>query len=609
MRLSQRETSMQSPLLNDRDLEFILYEFLDTKSLLQRPRYQEHNKEIFDASLNTAKVIADRYFANHNSKGDEQEPSFDGNQVHLIEETKAAWDAFAEAGFLSAHCDFDSGGMQLPETILRACMCYFSAANAATTGYPFLAIGAGNLLDSFAGAELKQQFLPHMRSGRFAGTMALTEPDQGSSLADIKTQARLASDGNYRLYGQKMFISGGDHNLCDNIVHMVLAKIEGAPPGAKGISLFACPKFLTDADGNPSGRNDVALAGLLHKMGYRNTTSTVLNFGERDGAIAYLIGEPHKGLQYMFQMMNEARIGVGLGAATLAYQGYNVSLDYARQRPQGRHPSNKDPQSKQINLIEHADVKRMLLAQKAYAEGSLAMCLFASSLFEDSKTANDPQARQQAFLLLDLITPVIKSWPSKYGLKANELAIQVLGGSGYIREYPLEQYYRDNRLNPIHEGAEGIHGIDLLGRKLILNQGQGFKLFNQLIHQTLAQAKALEACQVFAGALESALTKLNHTSQVLIGNMAAKTDLSLANASLYLDVFGRVFAAWVWLEQGNIAAKALVRDAETSDSDFYRGKLHCCRYYFDWELVQIYPQLELLERLDTTTTEMRNEWF
>ncbi|WP_438864402.1 acyl-CoA dehydrogenase [Neptunicella sp.] len=601
---------MNQKLLNLRDIEFLLYEFLDTEGLLHRPRYQEHSREIFDATLATACTIAERYFANHNSMGDANEPSFDGQNLTMLPETKEAWDAFAEAGFLAAHYDFEQGGMQLPEVILRACMAYFSAANIATTGYPFLSIGAANLINAFGSEQQKSLFLPPMQAGIYAGTMALTEPGQGSALADIKTTAKLAEDGSYRLFGQKMFISGGDQNITENIVHLVLAKIEGAPAGTKGISLFICPKYLVNDDRTLGQRNDVSLAGLLHKMGYRNTTSTVLNFGEKQGAVAYLIGEPHHGLFYMFQMMNEARIGVGLGAAALGYQGFNCSLNFARERPQGRLPSNKNPQSRQVNIIQHADVRRMLLAQKAYSEGALAMCLYASSLFEDIHTADNQQQRQRAGLILDLITPIVKSWTAKYCLKANELAIQVLGGSGYIREYPVEQYYRDNRLNPIHEGTEAIHGLDLLGRKVIVNNGQGLTLLSNEILTTINKANNLDQTAPLAFALSKALNALNDVTSILSAELAESPDLTLANATVYLDVFGCVVASWIWLRQALKATEALTtKTLHENDHRFYRGKLQAARYYMQWELPKIYHQVALLKGFNQIPYQMQDEWF
>ncbi|KUJ84270.1 acyl-CoA dehydrogenase [Microbulbifer flavimaris] len=600
---------MDTPLLNERDIDFLLYELLDTESLLQRPRYREHSREIFNATLQSARTVAEKHFANHNAKGDANEPHFDGERVHLIPETKQAWDAFAEAGFLAAHCDEEEGGLQLPEVILRTALAYVSAANVASAAYPFLTIGAANLIRSFASDDLKARFLPPMLDGRFSGTMALTEPDQGSALGDLRTTATAAGDGSYRIRGQKMYISGGDHSLTDNIVHMVLARIEGAPAGVRGISLFLVPRNLVDDKGNVGERNDVQLAGLLHKMGYRNTTSTVLSFGEGDGAVGYLVGEPHRGLGYMFQMMNEARIGVGMGATVLGYQGYNHALEYARSRPQGRLPSSRDARSPQVPIIRHGDVRRMLLAQKAYVEGALALCLYASSLHEDQRTAPGAEGRSNAAQLLDLLTPVIKSWPSRYGVVANDIAIQVLGGAGYIREYPLEQLYRDNRLNPIHEGTEGIQGLDLLARKVPAEGLAGYQLLQGAIRQTVMEARDCSSLAGQAGALEKTLQQLDETTLKLMGQLQADPDRGLANATLYLDAFGRVVVAWIWLRQALAAERGLADADSDTERHFYRGKLQAARYFSEWELPQAGPQLTLLSEGNSTPYEMEDAWF
>lgn len=600
---------MTDLLLNERELSFQLYELLNIEALLKRPRYVEHDRAVFDATLDTARQIAADYFAPHNHKGDANEPTFDGERVELIPETKAAWDAFAQAGFLAAHHDYADGGLQLPEVLLRACMAYFNAANIATVAYPFLSIGAANLVKSFASAELRERFLAPMLEGRFSGTMALTEAGQGSALGDLRTSARPMVDGTYRVFGQKMFISGGDHELTGNIVHMVLARIEGAPAGVKGISLFLVPKFLVEADGRIGARNDVALAGLLHKMGYRNTTSTVLSFGEHEGAVGYLVGEAHKGLGYMFQMMNEARIGVGLGAASLAYQSYLHALAYARERPQGRLPSNKDPLAPQVQIIEHTDVRRMLLQQKVYAEGSLALCLYASSLVEDAHSASSERERRDAAELLDLLTPMVKSYPSRYGLIASDVGIQILGGAGYTREYPLEQYYRDNRLNPIHEGTEGIHGLDLLGRKLGPRGGDGYRLFLGRARATLNSACGDAVLGPLQAALGDGLGILEQVTSTLQDHVAADTDLGLSNATTYLDLFGRVVVGWLWLCQAELASRALAAGAQGSEADFYRGKLQAARYFMDWELAPLPAQANLLRAGNRVCFDMQDAWF
>ncbi|RMH82357.1 acyl-CoA dehydrogenase [Pseudomonas sp. AOB-7] len=600
---------MTDQLLNDRDLSFQLYEMLDTEALLQRPRYAEHDRAVLDATLNTAREIAAQYFAPHNQKGDANEPTFDGEKVTLIPETKVAWDAFAAAGFMAAHHDYQDGGLQLPEVVLRACMAYFNAANIATVGYSFLSIAAANLVKSFASTELRQRFLPPMLDGRFSGTMAMTEPGQGSALGDLRTSARQAGDGSYRISGSKMFISGGDHELSENIVHMVLARIEGAAPGVKGISLFLVPKHLVNDDGSLGARNDVALAGLLHKMGYRNTTSTVLNFGEKQGAVGYLVGEAGKGLAYMFQMMNEARIGVGLGAASLGYQSYLHALHYARERPQGRLPGNKSPATPQVHIVEHADVRRMLLQQKVYAEGSLALCLYASTLVEDTHTAPDDEQRHRAAELLDLLTPVVKSWPSRYALLASEIGIQVLGGSGYTREYMLEQLYRDNRLNQIHEGTEGIQAIDLLARKLGPRGGDGYPLLLAEIGASLSEAANDKRCTLLGTALRSALQIVERVTAEQQAQVAADADLGLSNATAYLDLFGKLVLGWIWLRQALVASRALSAGAAGSDADFYQGKLQAARYFMDWELAGLEGQARLLGDGNRVCFDMQNAWF
>jgi len=595
-------------LLNDRDLKFLLYEFLDTADLTLRCRYGEQSREVFDAVLDTACEIAKGHFASHNAQGDASEPEFDGTVVHMLPQTKAAWEAFAQAGFLSAHWDGEEGGLQLPEVVLRAAMAYFCSANAATTGYPFLTIGAANLLRAFGTPQQKDLYLAPLGDGRYAGTMALTEPGQGSALGDIKTYAVAHDDGSYRIFGQKMFISGGDQNLTENIVHMVLARVKGDPQGVKGISLFIVPKRLPHPDGSPGERNDVALAGLLHKMGWRNTTSTVLSFGEKQGAVGFLLGKRGSGLGHMFQMMNEARIGVGLFGACIAYRAYLLSLEYARERAQGRLPSSKDPLSPQVKLIQHADIRRLLLAQKSIAEGALALCLYASSLVEDRHTHPDADRRTHAGHLLEFLTPIVKSWCGKQGCLSNDMAIQVLGGSGYTRDYLLEQLYRDQRLNPIHEGAEGIHGLDLLGRKAAMLDGACYRAFRESVAATLAESEQYPALQALKTALESNLRKLDEITAGLVELQKTDPDRGLANATIYLDAAGRIAAAWIWLKQALIATACLAKGSG-NDAAFYAGKFQAARYCIEWELPVAMLDFDLLAQRNAVPFDMQDEWF
>jgi len=596
-------------LINNRDLEFQLYEMFDIQQLLSRARFNEHNKETFDAVLQTAEKIALKYFLPHNQLADQNEPKFINGQVEIIDEVKVAFDAFREAGFIAAGMEYELGGMQLPFLITLAASGYFTSANPSTTGYGFLTTGAANLIRTFGTEQQKKAFLQPMLTGDFSGTMALTEPSAGSSLSDITTHANPQADGTYKIKGQKIYISGGDHQLTDNIVHMVLAKIKGAPTGVKGISLFIVPKFRLDSQGQPTEKNDVNLSGLFHKMGYRGTTSTVLSFGEQDDCTGYLVGEAHFGLKYMFQMMNEARLSVGFGAVMIGYRGYLESLNYAKERPQGRKPTEKDPTTPQINIIEHADVKRMLLAQKSFVEGGLSLCLYSASLVDNVETCQGIE-KQNAEQLLDLLMPVVKASNSEYGLKANELAIQVLGGAGYTNEYPVEQCYRDNRLNPIHEGTNGIQALDLLGRKIWANNGGAMKLLSEKIVLDIIEATQLETAMGFAKSLRRALEACGEVTQALANSMGEHgAEKTLSNADCYLSMFGKLILSWMWLRQATLAEKKLKQTEYKQDSDFYLGKIQAAQYFIRWELPKIYHDISLLQDLDDTCFNMQQDWF
>lgn len=572
---------MKSTILSRRDLDFLLYEWLDVEKLTTLERFTEHSRETFDGVLDLCEQLATRYFAPHNKLSDANEPTFDGQTVTLIPDVKEAWDAFAAADLIAMGMDAEIGGAQLPATVAQAAFAWISAANVSTSGYLMLTIANANLLARFGSPEQIETFVKPMLAGRFSGTMALSETQAGSSLADITTRAEPQPDGSYRLFGSKMWISGAEHEMTENIVNLVLAKIPGGPAGTKGISLFIVPKFLADGT-----RNGVAISGLNHKMGQRGITNTVLNF---DGAVGYLVGEPHRGIVYMFHMMNEARLGVGMGAVALGYTGYLKSLEYARERPQGRPLGVKDPSTPQVPIIEHADVKRMLLAQKAYVEGGLALALYCAKLV-DTGSAEDTA-------VLDILTPVAKSWPSQWCVEANSLAIQVHGGYGYTREYDVEQHYRDNRLNPIHEGTHGIQSLDLLGRKVTQNGGASLAALGERVEATLSAASG--AAPDLAAQLDAAWQRL----VAVTGAMFASGDVeaAMANSAVYLEAFGHIVVAWIWLEQ--------LLAAEGCTGDFYDGKRQAARYFFRYELPKTTPQLDLLESLDRTTLEMRDGWF
>ncbi|MFT4654730.1 MAG: alkylation response protein AidB-like acyl-CoA dehydrogenase [Patiriisocius sp.] len=601
---------MPASIVNRRDIEFFLYEMFDIESLTSRERYQDHDRESFNAAIDLAQSIAEKYYLPIRLKVDSNQPTFDGKKVHMIPEIKEGLDAVIKAGLLAPTTDYEAGGMQLPLIASTGAFAYLAAAASTSLGYISLTHANCNLIEAYGTPEQIKKWVVPQRSGRFFGTMAMTEPGAGSGLADLTTSAIKEDDGNYRVRGNKIWISGGDHDLSQNIVHLVLARIKGAPKGVKGISLFIVPKFLVNDDGTLGDRNEVALAGLFHKMGGRGQTSAALSFGEQNGAQAYLVGEEHKGLMYMFHMMNEARILVGTGAALTALTGFQYSLDYAKDRPQGRLLSGKDPLSAPVNIIEHPDVRRMLLTQKAYSEGAFALCLYGHSLAEDETTGPSEDIRTKAKTILNFLTPIIKSWPSDWGPKANDLAIQVLGGYGYVNEHPVEMFYRDNRLNPIHEGTSGIQSLDLLCRKVPMNNFAGYKAFLSEMYNTVKRVQDCPSLGKFANDLGLALDNLKLvTAGVMKASQTQNPDLVFSNSVSYLNMFGHITIAWLWLQQANVATKALGQDIHADDEKFYKGKIQAMKYFFNSELPLTYAWGNVVKNIDSTTFDTHPDWL
>ena len=608
---------------------FLLYQWLCVESLNQRPRFADHSRETFDAVLDTCERIAREKYAPFNRLVDTQEPRFDGEKVILPQATHEACRAYAESGMLSAAQDYDMGGMQLPYTVEAAANAFFAMASV-SIGSGMLTTGNANLLMVHGNALQKEVFAKNEFSGRFSGTMCLSEPQAGSSLSDVTTRAVPDGDdfeaeplgARYRLKGNKMWISSGEHELTENIIHLVLAKIPGPDgkliAGTRGISLFIVPKKLVNAKGELTGvRNDVALAGLNHKLGWRGTTNTLLNFGEgkypvpstssgqsADGALGYLVGKPHEGLRCMFHMMNEARIGVGMAATMLGMAGYHASLDYAKNRPQGRPigQGGKDASAPQVRIIEHADVRRMLLAQKSYCEGALALELYCARLVDEHHTA-EPQAADDARMLLEVLTPIAKSWPSEWCLEANSLAIQVLGGYGYTRDFPVEQYWRDNRLNMIHEGTHGIQALDLLGRKVLMEGGRGLVLLAARMQTTLHKAAQVAELTGHADALGKALEQVSTATQTAW--TTGKPQEALANAVPYMQAFGHTVLAWIWLD---VACASLEQDA-THSIAARAGIQGAADYFYAYELPKITAWLAVVESRNLLCVNLPEEAF
>ncbi len=582
-----------SRILSRRDLDFMLYEWLDVERLTRAPRYAEHSREVFDSVLDLFEEIAEEHFAPINRLLDENEPTFDGVEVSQPAEAKAALEVFARSGLVSSGMDAEIGGGQLPHVVQRAGFAWLQAANCSLAAYPMLSMANASALAAHGTPEQVERFVVPQTEGRFTGTMCLSEPQAGSSLADIVTRAVPATDGTYRLFGNKMWISAGEHSMSENIVHLVLAREAGGPAGVKGLSLFIVPKFLVEEDGSLGARNDVVLAGLNHKMGYRGTVNTFLNFGEgvhpvdgEPGAVGYRVGTSFHGLAYMFHMMNEARIGVGAGAVALGYTGYLHALDYARTRAQGRLVSDKDPESPQVTIDRHPDVKRMLVSSKAVVEGGMGLILYSSLLLDESTTASTEDERAAALLLLGVLTPIAKAWPSTWCLRADDWALQIHGGYGYTREYPVEQFYRDNRLNPIHEGTDGIQAVDLIGRKLRMDNGAGLTLLESRIRAAVDSAPVSLADE--AAEIRHWMERAFSATRALWAG--SDPELALANATRHADALGHVVVAWMWLEQ--------LIACDGRDEPFYEGKRLAGRYFIGHMLPEIGPTLDLIEARD-----------
>eukprot|EP01134_Creolimax_fragrantissima_P004381 CFRG4381T1 len=634
-----RKESIASPsslqgggIISDRDLRFLLEEVFDVNRLLERPLYAQHSIETINDYLSTITNVAKSKFLPLNTELDTKEPQFKDGRACV---PKAVGDAIAtlsETGYMAAGLPEEHGGMQLPYIATMASEYIVSSACLTATSYPMLTIGVANVLSKFGSESQRERFLPHLLSGRFMGTMCLSEPQAGSSLADITTSATPmeASDKDqqmgqlkYNIKGTKMWISGGEQDFTDNIVHLVLAKIRSpesgnVDSGVKGISLFIVPKHDYDFNKElPSTKlreestNGISLVGLNHKMGWKGTTNTILSFGESDRTTGYLVGESGRGLEYMFMMMNGARIGVGLAAVALANLGYRASLEYAIERKQGRtlpparakgEKSVKGP-TPQTPIINHADVRRMLMAQKCYTEGALSLCLYAAYLVDEAKSSTDANMKKYAAEMLDLLTPVVKAWPSEWCLESNKWAIQVLGGCGYTKDFPVEQYYRDNRLNMIHEGTNGIQSLDLLGRKVAKDQGkQAQKLLAAMV-STCGTARATnnEKVAVHARDLESAVNEVRLATKTLLTESKSADEL-LCNSHEYLNMFGTLVVSWMWLRQAVVATEKLntSKDLSETDRSFYEGKQLACEFFYRYETPIVTTKARLVSSMDDT---------
>ncbi len=596
----------ENPLVRDRDVDFLLYEMLDVTSLCRLPAFAGHDKETFDMYVASARRLAREVLYPAFKPMDEAPPRLENGRVVVHPRMKDVWPRLRELGAVSATRPARVGGAHLPITVAALAHAYLMAANASAYGYAGLTNGAAHLIEAFGDEQLQRMFMDRMYGGEWTGTMALTEPHAGSSLADVTTKAVPRDDGTYSITGAKIFISGADHDLAPNVVNMTLARIEGAPPGIKGISLFAVPREREE-----NGQlvpNDVNVAGVIHKIGWRGLPSLALSFGDRGDCRGWLVGEPHRGLAYMFQMMNEARIMVGLNAASTASVAYHEALAYARTRPQGRPPSAKGGSAKQVPIIEHVDVRRMLLRQKAIVEGAFALLAYTSKQADLAEHATDEGERARARLLVDALTPIAKSFPAEWGFEANALAVQVHGGYGYSSEQLPEAWLREQKLNSIHEGTTGIHGLDLLGRRIVAGGGAALRALLEEIEKTAAIAEKSDVeVDLVRAVREAARTMANVTATLGAKGGSGDVEGMLLHSTDYLALASITVVAWLWLWQAALAEQAL--EHTEREAPFYEGKLHAAQYWIRTELPRVSHLARLCVEGEDSYARMRDAWF
>jgi alkylation response protein AidB-like acyl-CoA dehydrogenase len=595
-----------NPLIRDRDVDFLLYELLDAPALCKLDAFADHSRETFDMYIASTRRLAREVLFPAYKPMDEEPAKLVQGHIVAHPRMKALWPQLVALGVISATRPAEVSGQQLPLTVATLAHAYLMAANLSAFAYAGLTTGAAHLIEAYGDAHLKRELMERMYRGEWTGTMALTEPQAGSSLSDVKTRATPREDGTFKIRGSKIFISGGDHDLTENVVNMVLARIDGAAAGIKGVSLFAVPKLRVEAGALVP--NDTHVAGVIHKIGWRGLPSLALNFGEADDCRGWLVGEPHKGIGYMFQMMNEARIMVGVNAVATASVAYHEALAYARTRPQGRPITAKDPTTPQVPIIEHADVRRMLLRQKAIVEGGLALVAMTARFADEAAHGATDEGRHRTALLLDMLTPIAKTFPAERGFESNVLALQVHGGYGYSSEYLPEAWLRDQKLNTIHEGTTGIQSMDLLGRKMVAAGGAPLRFLGEEIASAIDLAAKAGIDPAWYAKLGEAAAIVGRVT-LRLGSLGAEGDVEamMRHSVDYLDMVSIVVVAWIWLRQATVAKAALARG--TREADFYEGKVCAAEYWFHTELPRVSELAVLCESCEESYARMRDAWF
>lgn len=600
---------MSAKLVDMRTIRFVLFEMLDLEKVLGQGVYKDHDREGIEMVLDTAYDLAREVLWPHYQTIDHEAAQFDGKDVKVPQGVHEVWNTFKEGGWFASMAPTELGGMQLPYTVGSTLSYIYNSANTSAYMYVGASSGAALLVGNHGTQAIRDLYLPKLFSGEWGGTMCLSEPDAGSSLGDITTTARKADDGDYyHIKGVKRWISSGDHDLAENIVHPVLARIEGAPAGTKGISLFVVPKYRPNADGSAGEFNDVLTAGIEHKLGLRAQATATLNFGDNDGCIGWLLGTENRGLIHMFDLVNNARIHTGMQAVAQATTAYHIALQYARERLQGRKFTNPDPTTPPAPIIAHADVRQMLLQQKAYTEGVFALLAYCANLNDKSRMSDSEEAKDRYEDLLGVLTPVCKAYGSDISFESIRLAIQTLGGAGFTEDFPIAQMLRDNKVFSIYEGTNAIQAQDLLGRRIVKKQGVALRILMEEMGKDLEAASSLDAIRPLADRVRETQDKVGaltmHLGQI---GMSGDVDLYMANATLYLRVFSELVVSWQLMRQAATAQRAL--DAGTDEGAFYRGKIDAARFYVANVLPHTHTNIEILTNNERIALDFEDQNF
>ncbi len=593
-------------------LKFILYDVLQVEDLLSTERYSTYDKTTIDIFIDSIKTFSDKELYPFIKEMDEKPSYFKDGSIHIHPKFEEILKIAGELEITGAVFNFEDGGLQLPSTVFQAAHFIMSAANNHVPGYFGLTAGSANLILSFASQELKDTYVPKMLDLTWGDTMCLTEPQAGSSLSDVMTLA-MPTDGDYhQITGQKIFISAGDHQFSSNFVHLVLARIVGAPAGTKGVSLFIVPKNRPTENGEFT-YNDAAIVGEFEKMGQKGYCTTHIVFGDDEDCRGWLVGEANKGLSYMFQMMNEARISTGLMGAAIASAAYHASLRYANERPQGRtlnSSGQKNAAEEQTLIINHPDIKRLLFSQKAVVEGSMSLILQAAIYVDKEMISANDEEREKYHLLLEILTPIAKTYPAEQGIQSVSNAVQILGGYGFCFDFMPQQYYRDIRIIALYEGTTGIQSLDLLGRKITMKNGKALELLAVEIQKTITSASSFGELKPYASKLLENLGLVQKVVASLMPHaMNGNHERFLADATVFMDFFGTIVIGWQWLKMATVAKQTLDDDNGNQSAAFYESKIHTMKFFYTYELIKTKGLAKTIMNGEALTINVSKEIF